>query len=53
MHYSDVTFEGNSTVTISSNQAYDDGGAFFSNRHSDVILEGNFTVTINNHADND
>ena len=29
----DVTFEENSTVTLSSNQVYDDSGTFFSNGH--------------------
>ena len=50
-YYSDVTFEGNSTVIITNNQA-DNGGVLYIWNNSNFTFEGNSTVTIsNNQAD--
>ena len=49
---SDVTFKGNSAVTISNNQADNNGGALYTS-NSNVIFKGSSAVTIsNNQADN-
>ena len=49
---SDVTFEGNSTVTISNNYATHSGGALYIISFSHVTFKGNSTVTINNNIAN-
>ena len=51
--YSMVTFEGNSIVKISNNQADRNGGAFHITYNSDVTFEEDSTVIIsNNQAEN-